>query len=496
MKTNFEPSKNRWRVSYQVKAKQHRKFFHTREEAEQFAADRREDVKEYGVSFVTLTPLQRAQIQIELERLKRNGWTLPAAVDFVLEHGKAPPALPLKSIAEQCLRAKEAKGCRPRSLRKLRTTIDRFLVGRRDRPACEITSAEILEFLTRNGWRPATAKSFLIDVRTLFAFGVRNKLCRENPALFVELPRMEDKPPGILTPAQSATLIHQCHAAEPTLLATLALCLFAGVRPEEARRLAWEDVVPDFVEIKAHKAKTRRRRLVTITPQLRAWLDLARNVESELPVANFANKFNRVRRLSGLFKDWPHDAMRHSFASYHLAKHRNENTTAHEMGHSPQMLYQHYRELVRPAEAEAFFAIMPGDVAAVTVQERPAKIMPRLHRVTAAILGEVFQHGARSLTKQEAVALLCDKHSFVPSTAYLALKTDSAFAGHLREHRGKLTWTPFPQAEAAEPPLPPLPDMAEPAQTAAQDVAGGHPKTSAGVCQRPRLAKVWPYGKI
>ncbi|MCU0785323.1 MAG: hypothetical protein MUF81_14970 [Verrucomicrobia bacterium] len=467
MKTTFEQSKNRWRVSYQVNARQRRKFFRTKEDADTFAADRREDVKQFGVPWATITPNQRAEIQIEVERLKRNGWTLRAAVDFTLEHGKAPPALPLKSIAEQCLRAKEAKGCRPRSLRKLRTTIDRFLVGRRDRPACEITSAEIHEFLTRNGWRPATAKSFLIDLRTLFSFGVRNKLCRDNPALFVELPRLEDKPPGILTPAQSGALIQRCRVAETTLLATLALCLFAGVRPEEAHRLAWEDVGPDFVEIKAHKAKTRRRRLVTITPQLRAWLDLARAVKSELPAANHAAKFNRVRRLAGLFKDWPHDAMRHSFASYHMAKHRNENTTAQEMGNSPTMIYHHYRELVRPADAEAFFNIMPGDAAAATVQERPAKPMPRQRRVTAAILGEMFQHGARSLTKQDAVALLCDEHGFAPSTAYLVLKMDGAFAAHLREHRGKLSWTAFPQAEAAEPPLPDLPDVAAIKQTVA-----------------------------
>ena len=459
MKTTFEQSKNRWRVSYQVHGRQRRKFFHTKTDAETFAADRCEDVKQFGVPWATLTPLQRAEVQVQIDRLKRAGWTLRAAVDFVLEHGKAPPALPLKTIAEQCLRAKEAKKCRPRYLRKFRTTIDRFLVGRRDRPACEITSAEIHEFLTRNGWRAATARSFLIDVRTLFAWGVRNKLCRENPALAVELPRLEDKPPGILTPAQSATLLGHCRAAEPTLLATLALCLFGGVRPEEARRLAWEDVGDDYVTIEGHKAKTRRRRLVTITPQLRAWLELARSLDSELPVANHAAKFNHARRLAGLFNDWPHDAMRHSFASYHMAKHRNENTTAQEMGNSPQMIYHHYRELVRPADAEAFFNIMPGDGAgAVTFQDRPAKPASRSRRVTGAIMGEVFQHGARSLTKQEAVALLCDEHGFAPSTAYLAVKPAGAFAAQLRYHRGKLSWTAFPLAEVSEPPLPPLPD--------------------------------------
>ncbi len=31
---------------------------------------------------------------------------------------------------------------------------------------------------------------------------------------------------------------------------------------------------------------------------------------------------------------WPHNVMRHSFASYHLALHRDAPLTAHELGHS------------------------------------------------------------------------------------------------------------------------------------------------------------------
>jgi hypothetical protein len=236
------------------------------------------------------------------------------------------------------------------------------------------------------------------------------------------------------------------------------------------------------VNVEAHKAKTRRRRLVTITPQLRAWLDTARAADSELPVANYPNKFNRVRQLAGLFKDWSHDAMRHSFASYHRAKPRNENHTAQEMGNSPQMIYGHDRELVRPADAEAFFAIMPGNVSAPPAsvspgeavpqgnevpQVKPGKAAPRVRRVTAEILGAIFQHGARALTNPEAVAMLRDEYGFVPSTGFLALADTGRFRAHLKERNGKLSWTPFPLADAAEPPLPPLPDVPAPVPVAA-----------------------------
>jgi hypothetical protein len=158
------------------------------------------------------------------------------------------------------------------------------------------------------------------------------------------------------------------------------------------------------------------------------------------------------------------------------------------------MIYAHYRELVRPADAEAFFAIVPavcaasgaasaaqgeavpqgnasgansGDSLSRSAPAKPGKAASRARRVTAEILGAIFQHGARSLTKQEAATALCDEYGFVPSTAYLALANTGRFRAHLKECNGKLSWTPFPLAAAAEPPLPPLPDMPAPVQAAA-----------------------------
>ena len=58
---------------------------------------------------------------------------------------------------------------------------------------------------------------------------------------------------------------------------------------------------------------------------------------------------------------WKHNALRHSFISYRVAEIQNVAQVALEAGNSPQMIFQHYRELVRPAEAKAWFAIEPKD---------------------------------------------------------------------------------------------------------------------------------------
>jgi integrase len=367
----------------------------------------------------------------------------------------------MDAVAQKYLAAKQASVLRPRSMARLRAHLDRFLIGRREIPISDITADQVREFIGGNGWSPATARGNLGDLVSFFNWAVKNGLATSNPAAAVDKPRLDEKPPGILTPSQAEALLHVCRVAEPALLPTLTLCLLSGVRPDEARRLSWENVGADVVEIPGAKAKTRRRRTVPITPQVRAWLDVARIEGGGLPVANYPNLFARVRRLTGLASQWPQDAMRHSFASYHLALHHSEGRTALEMGTSPQMLFQHYRELVTAQAAEAFFGIMPapkaeadevaGKAAALAGQPSPAKLSRRSYhnrgsrQVTKTALGAVFGHGSKHLTRAEARAALCDIHGLAPSTADAALSPSGRYRQHLLEApEGRVAWVPFP----------------------------------------------------
>jgi integrase len=150
----------------------------------------------------------------------------------------------------------------------------------------------------------------------------------ENPALAVDLPRSDEKPPGILTPAQAECLLDACLDTEPDILPVLILSLFGGIRRAEAEKIEWAEIGAKFIEIKPEKAKTRRRRLIPISAQLRAWLSCARKIGVKMPTVNYADKFKRTLEKAGLRAEWPQNALRHSFASYHYAKNRNENETA------------------------------------------------------------------------------------------------------------------------------------------------------------------------
>jgi hypothetical protein len=59
---------------------------------------------------------------------------------------------------------------------------------------------------------------------------------------------------------------------------------------------------------------------------------------------------------------WPTNAMRHSFASYFFAKTSNAAETCARLGQrSDDVLFQHYRSLVKKADAERFFDMGPPE---------------------------------------------------------------------------------------------------------------------------------------
>ena len=70
---------------------------------------------------------------------------------------------------------------------------------------------------------------------------------------------------------------------------------------------------------------------------------------------------------------WKHNALRHSFISYRLAAIQNTAQVALEAGNSPQMIFRHYRELVRPADAEKWFAVTPASIDAAKAEREAGK---------------------------------------------------------------------------------------------------------------------------
>jgi integrase len=89
-------------------------------------------------------------------------------------------------------------------------------------------------------------------------------------------------------------------------------------------------------------------------------LSLPKHKGNVTPALGFRQSFEQAREAAGI-DEWPDNALRHSFASYHLAKCNDAALTALQLGHHDSCVtFAHYRELVKPREAERYWNIRPA----------------------------------------------------------------------------------------------------------------------------------------
>jgi integrase len=169
---------------------------------------------------------------------------------------------------------------------------------------------------------------------------------------------VENGTPSILTVDEAKKVLEFTRKKMPRFLPWLSLALFAGIRPEEADKLSWDDINLDrgIVTVGAAAAKVRARRIVHLKPAAIAWLKLGGTLP--LPHVTRRRCIRKLRKLLG-WDVWKKDVLRHATASYWLASDPDPGRIAMELGNSPAVLFKHYRDVVGEEDAAAFWALMP-----------------------------------------------------------------------------------------------------------------------------------------
>jgi integrase len=160
---------------------------------------------------------------------------------------------------------------------------------------------------------------------------------------------------AIFTPENITELLTK---ADNTLRPFLALGAFAGLRMAELQRLDWKEIDLDrgFITVDASKAKTRQRRLVPISDNLKLWLTPCKQGIGPVCVHQ-RPQIAAAKLCEGV--QWQENGLRHSFISYRLAILHDTARVALEAGNSPEVIFSHYRELVTPETATAWFSVKP-----------------------------------------------------------------------------------------------------------------------------------------
>jgi integrase len=347
--------------------KKGRKFFKTRTEAEAEALRQRTLLERHSRIAVGLSQRELSDLIHARDRLAGYGKKITDAVDFLVDHLERVRrhGITASQLGLEVLEAKRRDGKAPAYLADLRKRLTRFCQDFGARSIATIAVDELDTWLRDLPLSPKSRANYRANIGVLFSYAERRGIIDRNPILRTAKPKLIDRPPHIFTVDELRALLEAATRTAPDVVPMLAIGAFAGLREAEIQRLDWSeiDLARGHIEIKAAKAKSARRRIIPIQPNLSGWLRPYAGRSGRIVPAGARRKLDRVREAAGLLK-WPQNGLRHSFASYRLAAIHDAPRVSAELGHtSPQMLYSTYRELVLPEEAERYWKIAPAEEA-------------------------------------------------------------------------------------------------------------------------------------
>jgi integrase len=341
-----------------------RKFFKTRTEAEAEALRQRTLLERHSRIAVGLSQRDLSDFIHARDRLAGYGKKITDAVDFLVDHLERVRrhGITVSQLGLEVLEAKRRDGKAPAYLADLRKRLTRFCQDFGNRSIASIAVDELDNWLRDLPLSPKSRANYRANIGVLFSYAEQRGIIDRNPIPRTAKPKLIDRPPEIFAVDELRALLEAATRTAHDVVPMLAIGAFAGLREAEIQRLDWHeiDLARGHIEIKAAKAKSARRRIVPIPPNLAGWLRPYAGLTGRVVPAGARRKLDRVREEAGLAR-WPQNGLRHSFASYRLAAIQDAPRVAAELGHtSPQMLYGTYRELVHPEEAERYWKISPA----------------------------------------------------------------------------------------------------------------------------------------
>jgi integrase len=295
---------------------------------------------------------------------KLAGRSLADAVDFFVSfHPTETEVKPLVDLIADFAEGRRKMGVSADYVQNIKRQLGRFAETSKGKALSQLRTADLDAWLGEQTWQPVTKN----DVRKMcITFGNWAKSHRylptDRPTAFdgMMLYKVPPTRVTIYTPEQLRAMLTTVARVRPELLPWLACAAFLGARISELQKLHWENINFErgFVEVASKKVRTKARRLVPLHDALRAWL-LPHRKESGLICAYSAPQaaLGYLKNETGVS---PIDnGFRHSYISYRLAQINDTARVALEAGNSPEVIFQHYRELVGPDEAATWFGIMP-----------------------------------------------------------------------------------------------------------------------------------------
>jgi integrase len=346
-----------------------RQFFIDKTEAQTVFDQKLIEKENYGKAGLAFTERERTEFIESSEKLKPFGKTIRDAVAFYLPHLNATTrTCTAAELVDKLTAVKAADGASERYLSDLRSRLGQFAAVFDGTPVAEITATKVDEWLrslsegTGKRLAPTTRNNFRRVLVVAFNYARERGYCAGNPAKQSAKAKVVESVVGILTVDQTAKLLVN---SAPDLIPFVTLGAFAGLRRAELERLDWSevDLASRLIEVMAKNAKSARRRFVRIQPNLSCWLKPHAQRGGLVTPPDYRELLDAARKAAGITA-WPQNALRHGFASYHLARFNDAAALALEMGHTnSNLVFNSYRQLVKPKEARRYWKLAPSQSA-------------------------------------------------------------------------------------------------------------------------------------
>lgn len=331
-----------------------RKRASTLEEARRILATFRQKKGRYDADLLALPEKAKVEVYNVLTKCVELGVSLSDLLDFYCaSKGVSAESKTCRECSDMYIEQMVKTNKRDTSVRAMTFFFKKFYYS--DIPVRSLTLDEIKRNFDSYS-NPQTRHNFYRYSRAFFNFCIKNGWCERNLALDLPLPVIEKEHPHIFTLPQIKTLLSQ---AEGENLTFIVIGIFCGLRPIEYKRIKKSDIDLEkrIIRIDSDVAKTRTFRNVKIADAPYSWL---KKYGIHLPTKT--QRLNVwAKNVLGM-KEWPLDVMRHTAASYMLARDQSADAVALQLGNSPTILHKHYKNLVTEQEATEFWNLTPETV--------------------------------------------------------------------------------------------------------------------------------------
>ena len=339
--------------------KRGRKFFQCPEEAETYIQDELSLASRVREEVLQMPEADRLMVHRSREKLLPFGKTIDDAVTYYVSFLKNQTAsIDLKTLTKEFVTARIKDGISDAHLDNIESVSRIFQRAKGNVAVATITSKMLDDYFRGLTGTNSTRNHHKSALSSIFTYALAQGHIAVNPARLA----MQAKPamrqaPGILTVDQMRAVLTN---ADRLFLPMFVLGGFAGLRRSEIERLTWGDInwEKSIVEVLPPN-KVNQHRYVKMLPNLIAWLLPFKDSIGMVCPGDMDWQIETVCEKAKIEK-WPHNCLRHTYASCHLAHFRDPQDLMLELGHkSTETLIRHYRQAVVAEQGKAWFEIVP-----------------------------------------------------------------------------------------------------------------------------------------